>query len=70
MERAAKTAKNRASSLVLEEMGEARRALFNRVRVAYRKPGKGDRPPFLSVASNIHAKFPESTDTEDVKEAS
>ena len=63
MEKAAKTAKNRASSLVLDEMGDAHRALFGSQRVAYRKPGVGDRPPFLSVASGIHDKFPQHTDT-------
>jgi putative phage-type endonuclease len=66
-EKAAGEAKKKAASQVLEEMGEARRALFARERVAYRKPGVNGRPPFLSVASNIHAKFPHTTD---MKEAS
>ena len=70
MEKAAKAAKNKASSLVLDAMGPARRALFLKERVAYRKPGRDGRPPHLSVVSGIHNKFPESTDTEDVKEAS
>lgn len=68
-EKAAKTAKNRAASLVLEEMGDARRALFAQERVAYRKPGRDGRPPHLSVVSGLHTKFPESTNA-DVKEAS
>lgn len=70
MEKATKAANNYASSLVLEEMGDAHRAVYAAEVVAHRKPGKGSKPPFLSVANFIHNKFPESTDIEDVKEAS
>lgn len=71
LEKAAKAANTRASSLVLEEMGDARRATFAREVVAHRIPGKGEnKPPYLKVANFLHNKFPESTDTEDVKEAS
>lgn len=70
MEKATKAANNYASSLVLEEMGDGHRAVYAAEVIAHRLPGKGSKPPYLKVANFIHTKFPESTDTEDVKEAS
>lgn len=70
LEKAFKAANNLASSLVLEEMGDAHRALYAREVVAHRIAGKGEKPPYLKVANFLHNKFPESTDLKDVKEAS
>jgi putative phage-type endonuclease len=70
LEKAFKAANNKASSLVLEEMGDARRALYAQEVIAHRLPGKASKPPFLKVANFLHTKFPESTDAQDMKEAS
>jgi putative phage-type endonuclease len=70
MEKATKAANNYASSLVLEEMGDGHRAVYAAEVIAHRLPGKGTKPPYLKVANFLHNKFPESTDSEEMKDAS